>query len=86
MACRSSVGRVRGTLESGEVVLPTRIRLGLVVREEDGRVGLEVVLAGAQAPPELGSVVDRIQALGGELTVSSEGDEVRVVATLPVSR
>ena len=61
-------------------------RAVVTVREEEGRVDLEVVLTGGQGPPELAGLVDRVQALGGSLTTSSRADGARVVASLPVSR
>jgi signal transduction histidine kinase len=75
LACLGAVARTDGAE-----------RAAVAVREEDGRVRLEVVLAGAPTPPELGSLADRVEALDGELAVSSGDGEIRVLASLPVSR
>jgi len=59
-------------------------RAAVEVRDEVGRVDVDVELTGARSSPELGGLVDRVRALGGSLTISSSPDGARVRASLPV--
>ncbi len=61
-------------------------RAAVEVRDEAGRVDVDVELGGARKTPELGCLVDRVRALGGSLTISSSPDGARVSASLPVPR
>jgi signal transduction histidine kinase len=61
-------------------------RAAVEVRDEAGRLDVDVELSGARGTPELGGLVDRVQALGGGLTISSCPGGARVRASLPVPR
>jgi signal transduction histidine kinase len=69
-------------------------RATVTVREEDGALTFEFVEAGASSAPaasESGSSLDRlrdrVEALGGRLTVESDaGRSTRVYGTLPLTR
>ena len=63
----------------------------VTVQDEAGALMFEIVMAGAteEAPPSglLDRLRDRVEALGGELTVRSEpGQGTRVSGSLPLSR
>jgi signal transduction histidine kinase len=69
-------------------------RVSVTVRDEEGALAFEVITEGAcsaAAPPrpdaELDRLRDRIEALGGRLTIRSEpGRSTRVAGSLPLSR
>ena len=62
-------------------------RATVTVREEKGALGFEVVADGARSEAGLERLRDRVEALGGELTVLSEpGHGIRVSGSLPLSR
>jgi signal transduction histidine kinase len=57
------------------------------VRREDGTLAFDVVAAGVGSDAELDSLCDRVEALGGRLTVRSEpGGGTRITGSLPLSR
>lgn len=58
----------------------------VTVREEDGDVVVEVV-ANDAAPDDPGGLRDRVEALGGRLSLETEpGGTTRLTASLPLSR
>ena len=69
-------------------------RVTVSIREEHGALALEVTEEFARSDPtpgdsaaEFGRVRDRIEALGGELTIVSEPDRgTRIIGSLPLSR
>jgi signal transduction histidine kinase len=67
-------------------------RATATVREEEGALAFEVVSddagpAAAASAAVLSRLCDRVEALGGELTVRSEpGDGIRLSGSLPLSR
>ena len=61
------------------------------VREDEGAVVFEIVADGgpgfANAGEDLTAARDRVEALGGRLTIASEpGDSTRVAGSLPLGR
>jgi signal transduction histidine kinase len=72
----------------------TEARVRVTLREEDGALAFEVVdhaarsaAAAARSDAGLGRLRDRVEALGGRLTIRSEpGRGIRVSGSLPVSR
>jgi hypothetical protein len=57
----------------------------ITVRNEDGTVSFEVV-ANADADIEASPIRDRVEALGGRLSIpTGSGDEMLVAGSLPVS-
>jgi signal transduction histidine kinase len=67
-------------------------RVTVTVRGDDGALAFEVVAHGTgSAPTALGGVLgrlrDRVEALGGQLTVQSQpGQAIRIAGSLPLSR
>jgi signal transduction histidine kinase len=70
-------------------------RTTVTVREEGGELAFEVVQSGTRTDgsagrsrgPDIDSLRDRVEALGGELTVRSEpGDGTRLSGSIPLSR
>jgi signal transduction histidine kinase len=62
-------------------------RATITVREEEGAVAFEVVGDGAGSYSGLDRLRDRVEALGGRLTIRSEpGRGTRVAGSLPLSR
>ena len=59
-------------------------RATLTVREEEGELAFEVVADGAGSEAGLEGLRDRVEALGGRLTIGSEPG--RVAGSLPLSR
>jgi signal transduction histidine kinase len=58
----------------------------VTVRDEDGAVAFEVVADGSRSRDGLDRLRDRVEALGGRLTVRSEpGRDTRVAGSLPLS-
>jgi signal transduction histidine kinase len=56
------------------------------VRDEDGAVAFEVVVDGSGSPAELDRLRDRVEALGGRVTIRSEPDRgTRVAGSLPLA-
>ena len=63
------------------------IRPAIVVREEAGELRFEVVREAERPDTGLDRLHDRVEALGGRLSVESQpGREVRVRGSLPLSR
>jgi signal transduction histidine kinase len=59
----------------------------VTVRDEEGTVTFEVVGDGARSATELDGLRDRVEALGGRLTIRSEpGGGTRISGALPLSR
>ena len=62
-------------------------RATVTVRKEEGAIAFEVVEDGARSDTELVRLRDRVEALGGRLTVGSEpGRGTRISGSLPLSR
>src|SRR5207253_2638995 len=66
-------------------------RATVTVRDEEGRLIFEVAAGGTGAATTSGAILgrlqDRVEALGGEVTVRSEpGNGIRVSGSLPLSR
>jgi signal transduction histidine kinase len=65
-------------------------RSTVAVRERDGALVFEIISAGggaADAAADLAGLQERVEALGGRLTIASEPDNVtRVSGSLPLSR
>jgi signal transduction histidine kinase len=62
-------------------------RATVTVREEEGALGFEVVTDSTRSEAGLERLRDRVEALGGQLTILSEpGHGIRVSGALPVSR
>jgi signal transduction histidine kinase len=72
----------------------TEARVRVTLREEEGALAFEVVdhaarsaAVAARSDAGLGRLRDRVEALGGRLTIRSEpGRGIRVSGSLPVSR
>lgn len=61
-------------------------RATVTVRDEEGAVAFEVVLDGSRSNAGLDGLRDRVEALGGRLTIRSEpGRGTRVSGSLPLS-
>jgi signal transduction histidine kinase len=59
----------------------------ITVRQQDATLAFDVVAAGAGSDAELDRLCDRVEALGGQLTVRSEPHRVtRISGSLPFSR
>ena len=59
----------------------------VTVREEDSTLVFEIVADGrrlATADADLAAVRDRVEALGGRLTIAPAGDDMRVAGSLPI--
>jgi signal transduction histidine kinase len=62
-------------------------RATVTVREEDGALIFEFVEAGARLAAAAAGLRDRVEALGGRLTIESDvGRGTRVYGSLPLSR
>lgn len=62
-------------------------RATITVREEEGAIAFEIVEDGAASDSGLDRLGDRVEALGGRLTIRSEpGRGTRVAGSLPLSR
>jgi signal transduction histidine kinase len=58
----------------------------VTVRDEDGALAFEVVADGADVDADLSRLRDRVEALGGHLTIRSlAGRGIRVAGSLPLS-
>jgi signal transduction histidine kinase len=58
----------------------------VTVRDEDGAVAFEVIEAGSRSDAAIDRLRDRVEALGGRLTITSEpGGSTRVSGSLPLS-
>jgi signal transduction histidine kinase len=63
-------------------------RSTITVREEDGMLAFEIVTNGSNSASadDLGPIRDRVEALGGRLTIESEpGQPFRISGSLPIS-
>ena len=61
-------------------------RAAVTVRDEEGAVAFEVVEDGSRSGAGLDRLRDRVEALGGRLTIESEPDRgIRVSGSLPLS-
>jgi signal transduction histidine kinase len=59
----------------------------ITVREEDGTLAFDVVAAGGGSDAELDGLRNRVEALGGGLTMNSEpGRRTRISGSLPLPR
>lgn len=66
-------------------------RAAVTVRDEEGALAFDVIENGARAPEGhsdegLGRLRDRVEALGGRLTIGAEPGGLRISASLPLSR
>ncbi len=62
-------------------------RATVTVREDDGAVAFEIVADGTATDARPQRIVDRIEALGGRLTIESKaGRGLHAVGSLPLSR
>lgn len=62
-------------------------RATVTVRDDEGALAFEVVQDGARSDSGLDRLRDRVEALGGRLTIRSEpGRGIRVSGSLPLSR
>jgi signal transduction histidine kinase len=65
------------------------VTAAITVHEEEGMLGFEIVQDGLGSAPaeELVSIGDRVEALGGRLSIESEPAQgVRISGSLPLSR
>ena len=61
-------------------------RTGIAVRNGDGSLDVEIVGGRRQAGAALERMRDRIEALGGRLTTTTEpGTEIRISCSLPLA-
>jgi CheY-like chemotaxis protein len=68
--------------------LHERAKIAITVRQEEGTVGFEIVAEGsdsATADVDLTPMRDRLEALGGRLTIESEPGHSRITGSLPIS-
>lgn len=66
-------------------------RAAVTVRDEEGALAFDVIENGARAPEGhsdegLGRLRDRVEALGGRLTIGAEPGGLRISASLPLTR
>ena len=66
-------------LEGVEAGTPVAIRVG----DESGTLSFEIVAEGGVDAERL-SIRDRVEALGGQLTIEGSGDQTRAVGSLPL--
>ena len=63
-------------------------KIAITVRQEEGTVVFEIVAEGSDSAPadaDLTPMRDRLEALGGRLTVASERGHSRISGSLPIS-
>ena len=63
-------------------------KIAITVRQEEGTVVFEIVAEGsdsATADADLTPMRDRLEALGGRLTIESERGHSRISGSLPIS-
>jgi signal transduction histidine kinase len=72
VCCRAALGHTRATI---------------TVREVENALAFEVAIGDAWSDTSLSGLLDRVEALGGELTVASEGGGgTRMTGSVPLSR
>ena len=65
------------------------VTAAITVQEEEGMLVFEIVQGGSGSAPadELASITDRVEALGGRVSIETEpGQGVRISGSLPLSR
>ena len=61
--------------------------VAITVREEAGTLAFEISRDGGQVEPRFDTLRDRVEALGGRLSIhSGPGRGIRVLGSLPLSR